>query len=410
MPALRRQQAQGVLHDAMDVLKKHYYDPSYHSVDIESRLKQADERLKTANSLSEAFGLVAWYFEPLNDSHTFFLPPARPFDIQRGWQTRFVGENCFITAVQPGSDAAQQGMKAGDQVLAIEGFRPARETLWKMQYAFNGLAPRSAMHVVIAGPGGQPRQLEVKSAVKELHQRVEIANEYWDLVRKLQNVEQETKLRWVEHGDVTIVNLPSFVFEDEKVDDVVRTANNHSGLVLDLRGNPGGSEELMARLVGGLFDHEVKIADHVGRKEKKPLIAKSRGGHAFNGKLVVLVDSASASASELLARTIQIEKRGVVMGDRSSGSVMAAQIFPYHQGEVGEFDYEFEVTVADLVMTDGRSLEHVGVTPDELLLPTAEDLAAGRDPALAHAVQSLGGKLTPEEAGKMFPVIWHKPI
>lgn len=410
MPALRRQQAQQALRDAMEVLKKQYYDPTYHGIDIQARLKQAEERLQSANSLSEAFGVVAWYFEPLNDSHTFFLPPSRPFDIQRGWETRFIGNNCFITAVQQGSDAFTQGLKPGDQVLAMEGFRPTRDTLWKMQYAFNGLAPRSAMHLAVASPGGQPRQLQVKSTVIPLSQRVELETSYWSLVRRFQNLEQEGKLRWVEHGDVTVVKLPSFEFEDQKIDDVIHAANNHHGLVLDLRGNPGGSEEVLAHLAGGLFDHEVKIADHVGRKDKKPLMAKSRGDHAFNGKMVVLVDAGSASAAEMFARTVQIEKRGVVMGDRSSGSVMAARIFPYHQGEVGEFDYDFEVTVADVVMSDGKSLEHVGVTPDEMILPTAEDMAAGRDPVLARAVEAAGGKLSPEDAGKMFPVIWHKPL
>jgi C-terminal processing protease CtpA/Prc len=160
-------------------------------------------------------------------------------------------------------------------------------------------------------------------------------------------------------------------------------------------------------MLGNLFDHDVKVADRVGRKDLKPAIAKTVGGDAFAGKVIVIVDSGSASASELFARVVQLEGRGIVLGDRTSGSVMEAEIYPFSQGmEYAQIWYEFFVTEADLIMKDGKSLEGVGVTPNEIVLPTPQDLAFGRDPALARAAELAGVKLDPAAAGKLFPFEW----
>jgi hypothetical protein len=77
-------------------------------------------------------------------------------------------------------------------------------------------------------------------------------------------------------------------------------------------------------------------------------------------------------------------------------------------GEISLIPYGISVTNADLIMADGKSLENAGVVPDYVVLPTAADLAAGRDPALAQAVALVGGVLDPLDAGKLFPIEWKK--
>jgi C-terminal processing protease CtpA/Prc len=110
----------------------------------------------------------------------------------------------------------------------------------------------------------------------------------------------------------------------------------------------------------------------------------------------------------MFARIIQLEKRGTVIGDRSAGAVMQSLQYGHQLGMETVTFYGASITNADIVMTDGKSLEHVGVRPDELLLPTGAALAAKQDPVLAHAVELLGFKLDPEKAGSLFPIEWRK--
>src|SRR5207247_2088140 len=117
--------------------------------------------------------------------------------------------------------------------------------------------------------------------------------------------------------DLIIWNMPEFNLTEDAVDGVMSRIRKHKALILDLRRNPGGYVDTLQRLIGYFFDHDIKIADQKRRKESKPLMAKTQHDRTFKGKLVVLVDSNSASSSEVFARVIQIEKRGTIIGDRT---------------------------------------------------------------------------------------------
>ncbi len=61
-----------------------------------------------------------------------------------------------------------------------------------------------------------------------------------------------------------------------------------------------------------------------------------------------------------------------------------------------------QVSISDVVMPDGQRLEHIGVTPDHMIIPTGADMAARRDPAMAKALSVVGVTISPEEAGMFF--------
>lgn len=410
MDSLNLDRARGILHDAYDNVKKHYYDTKYHGVDLDARFKAFDEKIRDAQSLSQAFGLIAGFLDGLNDSHTFFNPPSRPYRVDYGYRLQIYGDNCFVTRVRPSTDAESK-VHPGDQVLAYNNFAVNRADFWKMNYYFSRLAPQKGTILQIRQEDGAPKQVTIDAKIRELKKVLDFTGEdgggdIWDYIREEQSSGHIVRQRWVDAGDVMIWKMSEFFLNDGEIDHIFNDARKHKALILDLRGNPGGAMVTLDRMLGNVFDHDVKIADRTGRKELKPELAKTRGKDAFDGKLIVLVDSMSASCAELFPRVIQLEHRGIVVGDQTAGAVMEARRYSGTQGADTKIFYSFSVTEADLIMKDGKSLEHTGVTPDEVVIPTAKDLATGSDPALARAAKFAGLNLDPVAAGKMFPFEW----
>ncbi|MEW6128666.1 MAG: S41 family peptidase [Acidobacteriota bacterium] len=409
---IERERAQSMLNAVKDELKKNYYDTGFGGMDVEARFKASEEKLKQATSLGQALGIVAQSLLDLNDSHTFFIPPSRPVKVEYGWQMQMIGDKCYVIAVKPESDAAAKGLKPGDLIVSVEGFKPSRKEMWKMEYYYYTLSPRQGLRLVVQSPGGEPRQLDVAAKMRQGKRILDLSGrdatiDLNELDRESEDAYRLQRHRFQKVGDIVIWKMPGFDFEPEQASRLIdEYAMPSAGLILDLRGNPGGYVLTLERLASHFFDHEVKIADLKGRKDLKPMVAKKRGDKPFAGRLVVLIDSKSGSAAELFARLMQIEKRGTIIGDQSSGSVMRSKVYIRELGVDKIVPFAVSVTDADVIMTDGKSLEHIGVTPDERLIPTAEDLAAGRDPVLARAAAILGVKLDPAVAGKFFPIEW----
>lgn len=405
-----KERGRDMLSSVKSELKKSYYDPAFHGLDIDERFQLATEKIGTADSNGQIFGIIAQALLDLDDSHTFFLPPGRSARTEYGWEMRMIGDKCFVTAVKPGSDAEAKGLKEGDEILAINNIAPTRQTFWKMQYYFNALRPQPGMKLNLLKPNGKEAELLVLAKITPLKRVLDLTEgDIYELIRESETDAHFNRQRYVEFGeDLLIWKMPGFDFDDADVDSIMSKVRKHKALILDLRGNAGGYVVTLQRIVGYFFDHDVKIADRKGRKEMKPQLAKTRGDKMFKGQVVVLVDSRSASAAEIFARVVQLEKRGTVLGDRSAGAVMESRVYSKQSGLDTVAFWGISITDADVIMTDGKSLEKTGVTPDESILPSSADLAAGRDPVLARAAELVGLKLDAEKAGAMFPIEWRK--
>jgi carboxyl-terminal processing protease len=393
-------------------IKKNYYDPAFHGMDLEVRFKAAEEKINQATSVGQIFGIIAQAVIELNDSHTIFIPPQRAARTEYGWQMQVMGDACYVVAVKPGSDAEKKGLKLGDMIHQIDGVTPVKENLWKIEYLYYTLRPQLGMRVIAQSPGQQPRQLDVMAKVEQGRQHIDLTSDM-DFMEMIREAESEGRLRahrYYELGkdDALIWKMPAFDLSQEGLDNMMGKIKKRNSLILDLRGNPGGDLDMLLRLIGHLCDHDVKVGEMKRRKETKPLIAKTQGKKAFTGKIVVLIDSDSGSASEVLSRVLQMEKRATIIGDHSSGAVMVSKGYSHQLGADTVVFYSASVTDADLIMADGKSLEHVGVAPDEVLRPTATDMAAKLDPVLSRAAAIVGLKIEPKEAGTMFPIEWRK--
>jgi C-terminal processing protease CtpA/Prc len=404
-PVIDRGRGKEMLQNIKRALKDTYYDPNFRGMNVETRFRQAEEQIDKATSTGQILAIIAQALVELDDSHTSFLPPELVVEPDFGFKLQMIGDTCYVTSVKAGGDAETKGLKAGYVIYAIEGFEPTRDSLWKIIYSYFVLLPQPTLKLTIREPKGTLKEFLVNSAISKNKIRhieaiinSDVHPSYYDLA-----------------PDTIVCRLPEFNLSDGDVDDMMKRIKVSQNLILDLRGNPGGLVSMEQRLIGSFFDHDVKIGDEKERKKTSERTAKTRGPNKiFPGKVFVLIDSNSSSAAEVFARIMQLEKRGVVIGDRSAGKVMTSVqtgfVFNTAAASSSQFTraafYGANITIADLIMSDGKSLEKTGVTPDLLLLPTAEDMANGRDPILAKAATLAGATIDAEKAGTIHKEIY----
>ncbi len=158
-----RAYALSMLDEMEDILRKHYYDQTFHGIDLKKRIQTAKDRVKTLEFNWQMYRVLVQVLLEFDDSHTSMILPPRTDHFQYGLGYQMIGNDCFVTYVKKDSDAKAQGIERGDQILKIGKFKPTRNDLWKINYVIYKLDPAKTLDLVLKKPDGQEQTLTIKA-------------------------------------------------------------------------------------------------------------------------------------------------------------------------------------------------------------------------------------------------------
>ncbi len=281
----------------------------------------------------------------------------------------------LLTIISPmeGSPAENAGLKAGDQIVAVDGENVV------------GMDPQLVLRRVL-GPAGSTVRLTIARPGETEPFEVSI-------VRKKITIETVTG-RMLDN-QVAYVQIAQF---GERTDRDLRTKlrellnQNPVGIVLDLRNNPGGYLNTAINITSQFIDDGVVMFEAYGDGERTVFEAR-RGGLATDIPLVVLVNEGSASASEITAGAIQDRERGVLVGVKTfgKGTVQSWKLLTDEAGAI-------KITIARWLTPNERQINGEGLQPDVIVEMTEEDRDANRDPQLDKAIELILTGEAPSQA------------
>ncbi|MFC1906934.1 S41 family peptidase [Chloroflexota bacterium] len=321
-------QGLGLVEQAWTVLFDNYVEP--------------DKLDATTLSRAAIKGIV----EELDDPYTYYLAPEVARLGMSNLEGKFDGigatvavkdEKITIVAPIPGSPAAEAGIKPGDVILEIDGQSTAGMTLTEAVLLIRGLK-------------GTPVTILVKHEDQDETEEIEIIRDEI----KLASVNFEMK------GDIAHLIITHFsVRTDKELAQALHSIGEQgaTGIILDLRSNPGGLLESVVDVASYFLSDGVVVK--VRDNEENITVRNVRGGREVTDlPIVVLVDEHSASGSEVLAGALRDRSRATIAGSTTFGKGSVNIVQPLGDGS------SMSITVARWLTPDGHLIEGEGLPPD----------------------------------------------
>ena len=281
------------------------------------------------------------------DPHSSFLNAKSLEDMKVQTKGEFGGlgievtmENGFVKVISPidNTPAYKAGIKAGDYITHLDKKSVIGLSLNEAVSKMRGVVG-SKLEVTVGRKNMEPFNVTIKRDVIKI-----------------------TSIRSRLEKDVGYVRITTFSEQTRKsaVEAIKKLKKNKNlkGYVFDLRNNPGGLLE-QAVAISNLFLEKGEIVSTRGRDSENPEIYKAKPGDIINGSpLVVLINSGSASASEIVAGALQDHKRAIILGTKSFGKGSVQTIIPVHPFGA------LRMTTAKYFTPSGKSIQKKGIAPD----------------------------------------------
>ena len=270
------------------------------------------------------------------------------------------GDRATVLRVLADSPAQAAGMKAGDIFVSVNG------------EAVEGLDATTVASKVRGEKG---------TTVKLVMQRGEEQKEF--TITRAQVT--DASVRWSIDNGIGTITMSRFDDDTGRLATQAATefkAQGVKGVVLDLRGNGGGYLSAAVDVAGIWLDNKVVVTEKANGKVTG---TEKTGSNALLGgmKTVVLVNGASASASEIVAGALQDHKAATIVGEKTFGKGTVQKVVNLLDGRL------LKVTIARWYTPNGKNITKEGISPDTKVELTSEDANAGRDPQLEAAINQL---------------------